>query len=305
MASPLVTLIALSSVVGLCIGSFLNVVIHRLPRMMDRSWRQDIAETLRHFLTAADTRAEEKLPLERCITTLETGITQRFPGSYNLVTPNSSCPHCRHAIRPWENIPVVSFLFLKGRCSACRARISWRYPLIEITTGLLSAAAAWHFGPTLQLVGALILIWFLIALTMIDIDTQMLPDSMTLPLLWLGLLFNISGIFVPLSVAVVGTVIGYLLLWTIYWVFKLLTGKDGMGFGDFKLLAALGAWLGALQLPAIILAASVSGLVFAAIQLAASRIGWEQRIPFGPYLAAGGLLSLFWGQPLLAWYLGL
>ena len=307
MASPFVTLIAMCSVVGLCIGSFLNVVIHRLPRMMERGWRREIAEVLRHFAGADDATPDERAPLENAAITLEAGTERRFPGTYNLITPNSSCPNCRHAIRPWENIPVISFLFLRGRCSACKTRISWRYPLVEMACGLLSGAAAWHFGasgPTLQLAGALVLIWFLLALTMIDIDTQLLPDSMTLPLLWLGLLFNLSGTFVTLPNAVVGAVLGYMMLWTVYWVFKLLTGKEGMGFGDFKLLGALGAWLGWMQLPAIILAASLSGLLFAFAQLAAARMGWNQKIPFGPYLASGGLLSLFFGNQLLTLYLG-
>lgn len=307
MASPFLTLVAMTSVVGLCIGSFLNVVIHRLPRMMERSWREEIADVLRHFAGADDATADERAPLVQAAATLEDGTKRRFPGSYNLVTPNSSCPQCRHAIRPWENIPVLSFIFLRGRCSSCKTRISWRYPLIELVSGLLSAGAAWQFGQaglSLQLAGALLMIWFLIALTMIDLDTQLLPDSMTLPLLWLGLLFNMFGAFTPLAHAVVGAVVGYLMLWTVYWVFKLLTGKDGMGFGDFKLLAALGAWLGWMHLPSIILAASVSGLVFALVQLAAARMGWDQKIPFGPYLAAGGLLSLFFGDQLLPLYMG-
>lgn len=301
--SSYISLIVLFAVIGLCIGSFLNVVIHRLPRMMERGWRLDLQETLRHLAGQADADDEEKKRLTEAADCLERGTARRFPGLYNLVIPNSSCPHCGHAIRPWENIPILSFLFLRGRCSSCKTPISWRYPLIELLTGLLTAAAAAHFGLGAQLAGALIMIWFLIALTMIDIDTQMLPDTMTLPLLWLGLLFNMRQTFVPLPDAIIGAVVGYLILWSVYWVFRLLAGKEGMGFGDFKLLAALGAWLGWLHLPVIVLAASVSGLAFALTQIAAARLGWGQRIPFGPYLAAGGLLSLFFGNQLLTLYL--
>lgn len=303
MASPLVTLISLTSVVGLCIGSFLNVVIHRVPRMMERRWREELAETLRHLADDKGNTADERSSMEQGARALESGTARQFGRTYNLVTPNSSCPHCDHAIRPWENIPVISYLFLRGRCSSCKKPISRRYPAIELLTGLLSGLAALHFGLSPQLAGALILIWFLVALTMIDIDTQLLPDAMTLPLLWLGLLFNMRGVFVPLPQALIGAVAGYLLLWSVYWIFKLLTGKDGMGYGDFKLLAALGAWLGFMQLPMIILAASVSGLAFALVQIAGARLGWDQKIPFGPYLACGGLLSLFYGEAILVWYL--
>lgn len=293
------------TIIGLCIGSFLNVLIHRLPRMMDKSWRTDVAETLRHWQSSDDDEPEtDKTTLGHAAETLESSITRLYPSTYNLLTPNSSCPHCQHAIRPWENIPVISFLFLKAKCSACKAPISWRYPSIELVTGIVSGLAAWHFGPTLQLGGALILIWFLVALTMIDIDTQLLPDSMTLPLVWIGLIFNMNHAFISLPEAVIGAAAGYLILWSVYWVFKLLTGKEGMGYGDFKLLAALGAWLGAMQLPVIILAASVSGLIIALVQMAGKQLGWGQRFPFGPYLAAGGLLALFWGKPILTWYLG-
>lgn len=292
-------------IIGLCIGSFLNVLIHRLPRMMDKSWRGDVTETLRHWQSSDEETDADKTILGQAADMLESSTTRLYPTTYNLVTPNSSCPRCQHPIRPWENIPVISFLFLKAKCSACKAPISWRYPSIELVTGILSGLAAWHFGPTLQLGGALVLIWFLVALTMIDIDTQLLPDSMTLPLVWLGLLFNMNhDAFISLPEAVIGAIAGYLILWSVYWVFKLLTGKEGMGYGDFKLLAALGAWLGAMHLPVIILAASVSGLVIALVQMAGKQLGWGQRFPFGPYLAAGGLLALFWGKPILTWYLG-
>lgn len=303
MASPLVTLISLTSVVGLCIGSFLNVVIHRVPKMMERSWRRDVIDTLRHLAGSSDTTDAERKDMEQGALTLEQNTARLFTRTYNLVLPHSSCPNCGHSIRPWENIPVISYLFLRGRCSSCKKPISLRYPLVELATGLLSGLLALHFGFSMQLVGALILLWFLVGLTMIDIDTQFLPDSMTLPLLWLGLLFNIRGVFAPLPQAVIGAVAGYLLLWSVYWIFKLLTGREGMGYGDFKLLAALGAWLGFLQLPLIILAASVSGLVFALVQIAGSRLGWGQKIPFGPYLASGGLLALIWGDRIMAWYL--
>lgn len=298
------TFITMVSVTGLCIGSFLNVLIHRLPKMMDQSWREELIEILRHWVSTPENTDTEKQTFEHAANTLEACSQRLYPKTYNLVTPNSSCPNCQHAIRPWENIPIISFMFLRGRCSNCKTPISWRYPSIEFVCGLLSGLAAWHFGPTIQLGAALVLIWFLVALAMIDIDTQLLPDSMTLPLVWIGLIFNMNGAFVSLKEAVIGAIAGYLILWSVYWIFKLITGKEGMGYGDFKLLAALGAWLGWLQLPFIILAASFSGLLIALVQMAGRRLGWGQRFPFGPYLAAGGLLALFWGRPIMNWYLG-
>ena len=265
----------LAGILGLLVGSFLNVVIHRLPRMMERDWH----------LQCAELRGETAPENERL----------------SLAAPASRCPHCGHAIRAWENIPVLSFLLLKGRCSGCQAPISLRYPLVEAFTGLLSAFTVWHFGPTLAAAAALLLLWAMVALTGIDFDTQLLPDSITLPLVWLGLLFNISGTFTDISSAVIGAMVGYLSLWSVYWLFKLATGKEGMGYGDFKLLAAIGAWLGWQMLPLTSLVGAVVGVALIVL----ARRGRNVPIPFGPYLAAAGLLALYWGQELTQSYLRL
>lgn len=268
---------AFCGLIGLMVGSFLNVVIHRLPKMMECSWQQQCAEL----------RGEPAPEL----------------APYTLVAPRSACPNCQHTLRAWENIPVVSYLMLRGKCSACRAPISPRYPIIEAVTALLSAYAAWHFGYGLAAVGACALIWAQIALTAIDLDTQLLPDDITLPLIWAGLLLNLNGAFVPLPDALIGAVAGYLALWSVYWLFKLLTGKEGMGYGDFKLLAALGAWLGWQMLPLIIILSSLVGAVVGILLIVATKHGRNVPIPFGPYLAGGGLIALFWGQPLIQGYL--
>jgi len=270
---------AVAGILGLLVGSFLNVVIHRLPRMMERDWH----------LQCAELRGETAPEKERL----------------SLAAPASRCPHCGHAIRAWENIPVLSFLLLKGRCSGCQAPISLRYPLVEAFTGLLSAFTVWHFGPTLAAAAALLLLWAMVALTGIDFDTQLLPDSITLPLVWLGLLFNISGTFTDISSAVIGAMVGYLSLWSVYWLFKLATGKEGMGYGDFKLLAAIGAWLGWQMLPLTILLSSLVGAIVGVALIVLARRGRNVPIPFGPYLAAAGLLALYWGQELTQSYLRL
>lgn len=275
-ADPLVFAIV-CGVLGLLVGSFLNVVIHRLPKMMERDWATQCAAL----------RGEE-------------------PGTgkpYNLVVPRSACPGCGHRIGALENIPVLSYAWLRGKCAACGAVISPRYPLVEAATGLLSAWAAWHFGPGWAALGALLFIWALVALTFIDLDTQLLPDGITLPLLWLGLLFNMGAVYVPLPEAVAGSVAGYLTLWSVYWLFRLATGKEGMGYGDFKLLAAIGAWLGWKMLPLVILLSSLVGAVVGIVLIALFRHGREHPIPFGPYLAGGGLIALFWGQPIVQAYL--
>ncbi len=220
----------------------------------------------------------------------------------SLSSPNSQCRDCGIAIKPWHNIPVLSYVFLRGRCAGCDAAISSRYPMIELGTALLSFAAATVFGPTLQLLGALLLIWSLIVLTGIDIDTQLLPDSITLPLLWLGLLFNIISTFAPLNEAVIGAAAGYLTLWSVYWIFKLTTGKDGMGFGDFKLLAALGAWFGWQAIPLMIILSSFVGAFIGILLILLKKQGREVPMPFGPYLAGAGLLTLFYGDRLTAAY---
>ncbi len=273
-------LAALVGLLGLCVGSFLNVVIHRLPKMMEQEWRAQCAE-----LQGKPASTVEAL---------------------SLAKPRSRCPACGHAISAYENIPLISYLFLlKGKCSACGTRISARYPLVEAFTGLISAYVAWHFGPSLQCAGALLLIWALIALAVIDFDTQLLPDSITLPLLWLGLAFNMFATYTDLPSAVTGAMIGYGSLWSIFWLFKLATGKEGMGYGDFKLLGALGAWLGWQMLPAIILLSSVVGAAVGIALIVASRHGRNVPIPFGPYLAAAGAIALLWGQQITQSYLGL
>jgi leader peptidase (prepilin peptidase)/N-methyltransferase len=264
-------------VLGLAVGSFLNVVIHRLPKMMEYDWHCQCAEL----------RGEAAPP----------------HALLSLSKPRSCCPNCGHAITALENIPVLSWLFLRGRCSACRTPISLRYPLVEMLSALFSAFAASHFGPNWAAVGAILLIWSLIALSFIDFDTQLLPDAMTLPLLWLGLLFNLFGTYTDLQSAVIGAIVGYLSLWAVYWAFKLLTGKDGMGYGDFKLLAALGAWLGWTMLPLTILLSSFVGAVVGISLMVLTKRGRNIPIPFGPYLAAAGLLALFWGKEMTHAYL--
>ena len=280
-------LVAVAGLLGVCIGSFLNVVIHRLPKMMEREWEMQCAELRGESPSTA------------------TAGSAAGPATLTLAKPRSRCPACGHQISALENIPIVSYLLLRGKCSGCSAPISLRYPLIEAATGLLSAYIAWHFGPTLQAAGALLLVWALIALTAIDFDTQLLPDSITLPLLWIGLGFNLANTYTDLSSAVLGAMIGYLCLWLVFWAFKLATGKEGMGYGDFKLLAALGAWLGWQMLPAIILLSSVVGAVVGISLIVIARRGRHVPIPFGPFLAAAGIIALLWGAQITRGYLGL
>jgi leader peptidase (prepilin peptidase)/N-methyltransferase len=284
--------------VGLCVGSFLNVVIHRLPRVMERSWRRDaiglledeqLADCAKRLAEATD-RSPRSAPL---------GPDPGNPPRYNLVVPRSACPACGHRITAFENVPVLSWLLLRGKCSACRAPISARYPAVELLGGLLALAAILAFGPTAKGLAACILLWTLLALTVIDADTQLLPDSITLPLLWAGLVVNLWGVFVPLPVAVIGAVAGYLSLWAVYWLFKLIRGKEGMGFGDFKLLAALGAWLGWPMLPVIVLLSSLVGAVVGIALIALKGRDRSVPIPFGPYLAAAGAIALFFGPAIV------
>ena len=264
---------------GLIVGSFLNVVILRLPKMMDQSWRRECCELL-------DQPWSDEAPL-------------------TLSYPRSQCPGCGTAIKPWHNIPIISWLTLRGRCAQCGMRISARYPVVELLTGLLSGFAAWQFGFGPEAVSALVLIWVLIALTGIDMDTQLLPDSMTLPLLWLGLGVNLFSVWTPLFSAVMGVMLGYGSLWSVYWLFKLVTGKEGMGYGDFKLLGALGAWFGWQAVPLMILLSSFVGAALGIATLIARRQDRDTPMPFGPYLAGAGLLTLFFGNTLLSEYLKL
>ena len=270
---------AFCGVLGLLVGSFLNVVIHRLPKMMERDWHGQCAEL-----------RGETLPNEEPL---------------SLAKPRSRCPECGHMITALENIPVISWLVLRGKCSACRKPISIRYPIIEAFTGLLTAFAALHFGFGWTAAGGILLVWCLIVLTFIDVDSQLLPDSITLPLLWIGLLFNIFGTYTDLQSAVIGAMFGYLALWSVYWCFKLVTGKEGMGYGDFKLLAAIGAWLGWQILPLTILLSSLVGAIVGIALIVLAKHGRNVPIPFGPYLATAGLIALFWGKELTQSYLGL
>lgn len=269
----------LALVLGLCVGSFLNVVIHRLPLMMEREWTAQCAE-LRGEV------APDHAPL-------------------NLSQPRSRCPACGHAISALQNIPLLSFLWLRGRCAACSTRISWRYPLVELFCGLATAYCALHFGFSFAAAAAMLFVWLMIAATGIDFDTQLLPDSITLPLLWLGLLVNLIGGPVDLRSAVIGAMAGYLFLWSVYWMFRLVTGKEGMGYGDFKLLAAIGAWTGWQMLPLVVLLSSAIGAVVGISLIVFHKHGREVPIPFGPYLAGAGLIALFWGPALTQRYLAL
>jgi leader peptidase (prepilin peptidase)/N-methyltransferase len=233
------------------------------------------------------------------------GGTPHTTPPYNLIKPRSACPQCNHQISALENIPVISYLILGGKCKNCRTPISIRYPIVEAVSGMLSAFAAWHFGFGAAALAAIVFIWIMLALTCIDLDTQLLPDDITLPLLWLGLLLNLNGVFTSLDNAVIGAMVGYLILWGVYWAFKLTTGKEGMGYGDFKLLAAIGAWLGWQMLPLVILLSSVVGAVVGITLIIAVKHGRNTPIPFGPYLAGGGLIALFWGTQLTQNYLQL
>jgi leader peptidase (prepilin peptidase)/N-methyltransferase len=270
---------------GLIVGSFLNVVAYRLPIMLDRAWREELAAA------TGSTTAEK-------------------PERFDLAYPASRCPSCRARIAPWQNIPVLSFLLLRGRCAACQTPISPRYPVVEAFTGIVSAVVAWHFGATLATAAALVLTWFLIALSLIDLDTKLLPDSLTLPLLWLGLLLAAVApdgepVFADLRSSVIGAAAGYLCLWSVFQLFKLLTGKEGMGYGDFKLLAALGAWLGWQQLPLVIVLSAAVGSIVGITLIVTGQRSRQAEIPFGPYLAGAGWIALLFGRDMIGWYLGI
>lgn len=269
--------ILLTSVIGLAVGSFLNVVIYRLPKMMEQEWQAQCNELQ--------------------------GIENTEKIKFTLATPRSACPSCGHQISAIENIPVISYLVLKGKCRACKTSISMRYPLVELLTATLAGLVAWKFGYSTFTIFALIFTFALISLTFIDADTQLLPDDITLPLLWLGLLFNLDIGFTDLRSAVVGAMAGYLSLWSIYWLFKLVTGKEGMGYGDFKLLAAIGAWFGWQLLPAVILLSSISGALIGVGMILFAKKQRETPMPFGPYLAVAGIAALFFGAQLSSFYL--
>lgn len=278
LASHVLAFVLSAAVLGLLVGSFLNVVIYRVPIMMQREWRMQAREYLDY-------------PPEP--------IGERF----NLLVPSSRCPHCGHRIRAWENIPLVSWLALRGKCSSCQTPISCRYPLVELAGGVLSGYVAWHFGFSWQAGAMLLLTWGLLAMSMIDVDHQLLPDSLVLPLLWLGLIANSFALFASLEDALWGAIAGYLSLWSVYWLFKLITGKEGMGYGDFKLLAMLGAWGGWQVLPLTILLSSVVGAVLGSILLRVQRAESSTPIPFGPYLAIAGWIALLWGDRITESYL--
>ncbi|MBY6192825.1 A24 family peptidase [Marinobacter hydrocarbonoclasticus] len=266
---------------SLCVGSFLNVVILRLPKMMKQEWRCQCEEFLE--VPEGDRKSDERITLSK---------------------PASTCPSCGHKIRAWENIPVISWLMLGGKCSSCKTRISPRYPIIEALTAVFSVVTVYLLGPSETALWALLMVWALVALTMIDFDTQLLPDGITLPLMWLGLVLNYFGVLTDFGSAFWGAVAGYLSLWSVYWLFKLATGKEGMGHGDFKLLAALGAWLGWQLLPAVILLSSLVGAIVGISLMVFRKHGREVPIPFGPYLAAAGLLSLWFGPEIQAMWFG-
>jgi leader peptidase (prepilin peptidase)/N-methyltransferase len=277
-ALPLAAQYGFAIVFGLVIGSFLTVVVHRLPIMLERAWQAENA-------VAPQDHADQATP----------------PARYNLAVPRSACPHCGHVLRPWENIPVASYVLLRGRCAKCNAHVSARYPLTELGTALLAALSLFAFGASLTALAAFGLCATLLATSLIDFDTRYLPDTLTLPLLWAGLIVNLGDTaFVPLHEAVIGAIAGYLFLWCVYWLFRLVRGVEGMGYGDFKLLAALGAWLGWQALPQVVLLSAIAGAI---VGLAATVIGkmrFEEPLPFGPFLAAGGVITLFFGTPLYA-----
>lgn len=281
LLSDSVVLIAFIAVLGAVVGSFLNVVIYRLPIMMEASWRRECEQ----FLEIA-------------------GAGDAATVKFNLIVPSSRCPHCQHAIRPHENIPLLSYLWLGGKCSQCKSPIALRYPLVEVATALISAVVAWKLGPTWQLPWALLLSWSLVCLSAIDIDHRLLPDSINLPFMWLGLFLSLFHVFADSQSSIIGAIAGYLSLWLVFHAFKLLTGKEGMGYGDFKLLALFGAWLGWQSLPLVVLLSSLVGAVVGVLMIVMMKQDRSTPIPFGPFLAAAGWIALLWGDEITAAYLG-
>ena len=295
---------------GLVVGSFLNVVILRLPRMMELEWHRDCAELL---AAEAETASSPGLRTSATPSPIsessqeqagkEQPKQEQEPAPFSLARPASHCPSCRHRIRAWENIPLLSYLLLRGRCSACRAPISIRYPLIETLTAVLSLVVVWQFGFSVQALAALAFTWSMVALAVIDFDTQLLPDAITLPVLWLGLLLSLFGVFIDAETAIIGTIAGYLSLWSVFQLFRVLTGREGMGRGDFKLLALFGAWMGWQALPQIILLSAVPGALVGIALIALGRQKQRTPMPFGPYLAIAGWVSLLWGAEITDAYL--
>ena len=281
LLAPPPVFVSLCALLGLVVGSFLNVVIHRLPKILERQWQRECAEL----------RGEAPAEAPR----------------YNLLVPPSACPACSHRIRALENVPVLSYLALRGRCSACGQRIALRYPAVEALSAVLAGYVGWHFGPSWSAAAALLFVWAMLALAFIDLDTFFLPDNITLPLVWAGLLAHLLQVFpgTALAEAVVGAVAGYLVLWSVFWLFKLATGKEGMGYGDFKLLAAIGAWLGWKALPLVVLLSSLVGAIVGIGLIVLRRQGRDVPIPFGPYLVVAGLIALFWGRAITERYLDL
>ncbi|MDN3653579.1 A24 family peptidase [Thalassotalea ponticola] len=279
------------AVLGLLVGSFLNVVIYRLPKMMQAEWACECRELLADELTEEAKKSAKQSAEQSAAMTLS--------------KPASSCPKCGAKIKPWQNIPVISWLLLRGKCAKCSNPISMRYPIIELLSGLASLVVAMHFGVTWQALFMIVLTWCLIALTMIDFDHMILPDQITLPLVWLGLILGLNNVFVSLDQAVIGAIAGYMSLWSIYWLFKLATGKEGMGYGDFKLFAVFGAWFGWQLLPLLILMASLVGAVIGVSLILFKRHEGSKPIPFGPYLAIAGWICALWGQQIWARYMGL
>ena len=282
--------------VSLMVGSFLNVVIYRLPIMMERSWQEEYDSYFAEVNSDEDANAASSVD-----PALSIPSTPSAP--FNLVKPDSTCPKCGHTIRAWENIPVLSYLLLKGKCANCKTSISPRYPLVELFTAIACTFTAYHFGPTSQAVWAILITYVLISLIFIDVDKMLLPDQLTLPLLWLGLLLSTNDVFVGTNDAIIGAAAGYLSLWSVYWLFKLVTGKEGMGYGDFKLLAALGAYTGWQGLPVIILLSSFVGAVIGIAIMMIQNKGKSLAIPFGPYLAVAGWLTLLYKDVIITTYL--
>ncbi|MDF0535133.1 A24 family peptidase [Shewanella sp. A32] len=286
--------IGLAFVFAAVIGSFINVVIYRVPVMLKREWQQECEAYLEEYQSDAFKLLHEKKLLKPI---------DNLPPTFNLIVPGSTCPKCKSAIKPWHNLPIIGWLLLGGKCAACKQPISPRYPLFELLAAVLVATLAWHFGPTWQFALSAVLTFALIALAGIDLDEMLLPDQITLPFLWLGLAANYFGLFVPLTDAVIGAIAGYLSLWSVFWLFKLVTGKEGMGYGDFKLMALFGAWLGWQMLPLIILLSSAVGAIIGLSMMLFKGMQRNNPIPFGPYIVIAGWIALLWGQDIVSWYL--